>query len=84
MVNWDGNILIDTFVRVKQPVTDFRTHVSGIYPCDIIADDAMEFEDCRDMVAELIRDKILIGHGLKNDLNVLFLDHPWHQIRDSH
>jgi DNA polymerase III epsilon subunit-like protein len=34
-------------------------------------------------VSELLKDKLLVGHALKNDLDVLFLSHPRLQIRDT-
>ena len=35
IVNWSNDILLDTFVRVNERVTDFRTHVSGVRSKDI-------------------------------------------------
>lgn len=41
IVNRFGHLLMDTFVKPRDPVTDYRTHVSGIRPEDIR--DAPEF-----------------------------------------
>lgn len=35
IVNSYGNVVLDTFVQPKEPVTDFRTHVSGVRPNDL-------------------------------------------------
>ena len=85
IVNWDGDILLDTFVRVPERVTDFRTHVSGVRSKDIHVtnDNAMDPNDCRQLVGELLFNKILVGHALKNDLTVLMLSHPRSHIRDT-
>jgi len=83
LVNWDGQVMIDTYLRVSEPVTDFRTSVSGIRQCDIDSDFAMDLDDCKKIVKDLIKDKILVGHGLKNDLQVLDIEHPWYRIRDT-
>ena len=85
IVNWDGDILLDTFVRVPERVTDFRTHVSGVRAKDIRVtnDNAMDPNDCRQIVGELLLNKILVGHALKNDLTVLMLSHPRSDIRDT-
>jgi len=83
LVNWDGQVMIDTYLRVSEPVTDFRTFVSGIRQSDIDSDFAMDLDDCKEIVKDLIKDKILVGHGLKNDLQVLDIEHPWYRIRDS-
>uniref|UniRef100_A0A8C7BRI3 Exonuclease domain-containing protein n=1 Tax=Neovison vison TaxID=452646 RepID=A0A8C7BRI3_NEOVI len=34
-------------------------------------------------VADLLKGRILVGHALRNDLKVLFLDHPKKKIRDT-
>jgi RNA exonuclease 4 len=85
VVNWDGEVLLDTFVRVPERVTDFRTRVSGVRAKDISVknDDAIDHEECRLKVGELIMDKILVGHALKNDLSALMISHPRHDIRDT-
>jgi RNA exonuclease 4 len=38
---------------------------------------------CQESVAGLIKGKILVGHALKNDLDVLMLSHPRTMIRDT-
>ena len=82
LVDWDGNVAIDTFVKVPIRVTDFRTHVSGVEPKHI-KKDAMDVKKCRDAVTALIKDKIVVGHALTNDFKALMLAHPKAQIRDT-
>jgi RNA exonuclease 4 len=76
---------LDTFVRVGEKVTDFRTAYSGVRPDDLLTSaGAMDFGTCRRCVQEILEGgRILVGHGLENDLNVLKLNHPWHLIRDT-
>lgn len=38
---------------------------------------------CQTKVADLIKDKVLVGHALQNDLDVLMLSHPRTMIRDT-
>jgi RNA exonuclease 4 len=83
MVDWDGNTLLDLYVRQTYEVSDYRTFVSGITADDLISDDAVDYDECRDRVQELIGDKILVGHALKNDLTALKIAHPWQQVRDT-
>jgi RNA exonuclease 4 len=83
MVDWDGNTLLDLHVRQTYEVTDYRTFVSGITADDLISDDAVDYDECRACVQELIDDKILVGHALKNDLTALKIAHPWQQVRDT-
>ena len=54
---------------------------SGIRPEDLVG--APSFETARERVAELLAGKVLVGHALHHDLEVLGLDHPNHQIRDT-
>lgn len=79
------SVLLDTFVRVPDRVTDFRTSVSGVRAKDIKRDnpDAMDLAECRIRVGRLLRDRVLVGHALKNDLAVLALDHPRRDVRDT-
>ncbi len=83
LIDWDGNILYDTMVRVEEKVTDYRTFVSGITEEDITSERAVSFDIARETVRRLVRDKIIVGHGLKNDFKALGLSHPWHDVRDT-
>ena len=107
LVDYENTVLIDAYVKVSEPITDYRTFVSGIteehhlsspdpdsdsdsnldsnssssdtqlYPL------AMDFDKCIQLVKKMLDKKILVGHGLKNDLHVLGIDHPWYDIRDT-
>lgn len=83
IVDYYANVLLDTFVKVQEEITDYRTHVSGISPSDLQSAEAISFETCRQYVRSIIKHKILVGHGLKNDLTVLGIQHPWYNIRDT-
>jgi RNA exonuclease 4 len=83
IVNWENVVILDTFVKVPVPVTDYRTFVSGITAQDIESDKALTFEEARAAVSNIIRGKILIGHGLENDLRALDLTHPESDVRDT-
>jgi len=83
LVGSDGSVLLDKFVRVGERVTDFRTHVSGICPGDVSGPNAIDFEVVRHVVATLICNRVLVGHGLQNDLSVLQLTHPFAYTRDT-
>jgi RNA exonuclease 4 len=82
LVDWDGRIVWDEFVRQEQEVTDYRTFVSGITPLDMEVA-TLTFDECRQKVQEMISDKILVGHALKNDMRALNITHPWSITRDT-
>ena len=83
LVDFDGNKIYDKFVRPPGVVTDFRTKWSGVRRKDLRKGEAISLEECQNDVAALIKNKILIGHALKNDLDVLMLSHPRKMIRDT-
>jgi RNA exonuclease 4 len=44
---------------------------------------AEDFKVVQKEVSDLLQNRILVGHSLKHDLKVLFLDHPRKLIRDT-
>ena len=50
-------------------------------PTDVA--DGADFKAVQHEVAEILRGRVLVGHSLKHDLRVLFLDHPKRDIRDT-
>lgn len=83
VVNFDGEVLYDRFVRPKGFVTDFRTKYSGVRQSDLRKGEACLFEECQSDVAKIIKNKVLVGHAIMNDMDVLMLGHPRGQIRDT-
>ena len=88
LVNYYGAIILDEFVRQRERVVDYRTHVSGIRETDMIKgksvteinffnfnfvtyeNTAKPFSEIQTKVAELLKDRILVGHAVHNDLKV--------------
>ncbi|KAI9456484.1 ribonuclease H-like domain-containing protein [Boletus coccyginus] len=82
IVNYTGAIILDVFVRQRERVVDYRTQWSGVRNTDL-AGSAKPFKEVQQTVADLIKDRILVGHALYNDLKALLLSHPSPQIRDT-
>ena len=83
MINWDAEVVLDTFVQVPVPVTDFRD--SGI-TADVVSTrnpQAMSFAKVRQSVNQILKGKILVGHRLKDHLTALGLVHPPSDVRDA-
>lgn len=80
-VNYHGQQLYDSFVQTKEPVTNYRTFVSGITPQ--LLQDARTFKTVQADIAQLLDGKILIGHAVENDMKALLLGHPKRDIRDT-
>jgi len=81
IVNFHGTQVYDSFVRPKEFVTDWRTHVSGVSTKNMAT--AREFDEVQTEVAKIIKDRIIVGHAIKNDLTALMLGHPKRDIRDT-
>lgn len=81
IVNSFGECLYDTFVKPTATITDYRTPVSGVRACDLV--NAERFSVVQKKVLDLLRGKILVGHAVYNDLIVLKIRHPRHNIRDT-
>ncbi|MCJ1298843.1 3'-5' exonuclease [Hypocenomyce scalaris] len=81
IVNYHGHQLYDSFVLPKEPVTDYRTHVSGITPA--LLRSARSLEVVQADAAKLLDGKVLVGHAVRNDLDALMLGHPKRDIRDT-
>jgi RNA exonuclease 4 len=81
IVNYDCEQLYDSFVLPKEPVTDYRSFVSGI-TSDLLKE-ARTLEEVQKDVAELMQGRILVGHAVRHDLDALLLGHPRMDIRDT-
>eukprot|EP00955_Chlamydomonas_euryale_P008765 93476-Chlamydomonas_euryale.AAC.1 len=47
LVNDDGNVLMDSHVRPKERVTDFRTWVSGVKPEHLFGEGVLTLEEAQ-------------------------------------
>uniref|UniRef100_K3WDF0 RNA exonuclease 4 n=1 Tax=Globisporangium ultimum (strain ATCC 200006 / CBS 805.95 / DAOM BR144) TaxID=431595 RepID=K3WDF0_GLOUD len=81
IVDYDGNVVYDKHVRPVEKVTDFRTHVSGIRSHTL--KNAIPFAQCLKEVGKIMKDKIIVGHALKNDFQALMFTPPKNMIRDT-
>ncbi|KAF8836337.1 ribonuclease H-like protein [Paxillus ammoniavirescens] len=82
IVNYAGAIVLDVFVRQRERVIDYRTQWSGVRMRDL-GGGAKLFEEVQKTVADLIKNRILVGHAVYNDLKALLLSHPSSQTRDT-
>lgn len=81
IVNHFGHCVYDKYVKAREKVTDYRTAVSGIRASDI--ENANDFKLVQKEVSDILNKRILVGHAIRHDLKVLFLDHPKRMIRDT-
>ncbi|KAF7347898.1 hypothetical protein MVEN_01547700 [Mycena venus] len=82
VVNFHGELLLDKFVRPTMEVVDFREATTGIKNWQLFSKEAVAFNVLQQYVATLMRGKIVVGHGIWNDLSVLGIPHPAVGTRD--
>ncbi|KAH9968885.1 ribonuclease H-like domain-containing protein [Russula dissimulans] len=80
--NYRGNPLLDCYVVPTMAVSDYRTSTTGITPAHLSSSDAVKFHDLQHRVADIIKDKVVVGHSLWNDFSVLGIPHPAVNTRD--
>lgn len=81
IVDFHGRQVYDSYVRPKERVADWRTKISGITPKHMA--EARELEDVQSQVAKLLQGRIVVGHDVRHDFDVLMLDHPRKDIQDT-
>lgn len=81
IVNENGNIVMDKYVKPQEKVINYRTRVSGIRPKDL--ESGEDFKTIQREVSVLIKNAIIVGHSIKHDLDVLYLTHPKNLTRDT-
>ncbi|CAJ1936247.1 unnamed protein product [Cylindrotheca closterium] len=85
IIDFFGNTILDQHISQDEPVTDYRTEISGITEQDLQAA-TITLNECRELVLNILQGRILVGHSLKSDLNALGIaqhHHPWWLIRDT-
>lgn len=83
IVNQFGQIIYNKYVIATEPVTDYRSHITGIREGDLDSPHAIPFKQCQAEVSAIIQGRILIAHSISADLLSLGLNHPLHLIRDT-
>lgn len=81
ILDYHGNILYDKYVQPCQPVTDYRTRWSGIRKHHLR--NAMPFAQAREEILSILEGKVVVGHSIYNDFDVLDMLHPAHMVRDT-
>lgn len=78
IVNYYGNIVFDTLVKPcithedEFRVVDYREWITGIKPIDL--EYAPSFGNIEPIIKKIVKDKVIVGHSLKDDLKILNID----------
>ena len=77
------DVLLDTFVRVDEEITEFRTEVSGVTP-EKLAEADKDFQTVSLLVQDILdHADVIVGHGLDHDQEVLMIEFPHSKVRDT-
>ena len=82
IVNIYGDIVYDKIVLPREVVTDYRSMITGLNK-EIIATKGVPFKLVQGEVADMVKDKVIIGHDIKHDFDALEFSHPKPLIRDT-
>lgn len=76
VLDWDGSLVYDTFVKPTKPITDYLTTYSGITK-EKLQDVTTTLADVQTYLLDLFNnDTILVGQSLNSDLLAMKLSHP--------
>lgn len=75
VVDEKGNTIIDEFFKPVFPVSDLRTHVSGVTQESIDSAKLSSNEGINKLAEVADKETIIVGHGLENDFKALLLFH---------
>ena len=81
VVDFDGNVLLDEYVKPKDKVRNYKTAVSGIKASHLKF--ARPFEAVQQQVKEMLRNCTVVGHAISHDLQALDLVLPAEEVADT-
>lgn len=76
IVGYHGEIISDMYVQQTRPVVDYRYRYSGISEKILRQKACVSYKEARNQVKKTIDGKLLVGHSIHNDFQVLDIGHP--------
>ena len=81
VVDFHGRQIYDSYVKQREKVTDWRSAVSGVSQKEMRF--ARDFDLVQRECFDILKDRVLVGHDVKHDLDALQLSHSPRDIRDT-
>ncbi|KAK0208089.1 hypothetical protein DFS33DRAFT_411026 [Desarmillaria ectypa] len=69
IVDYQGQVVLDTYVAPTMRITEYRTTTTGIEAAHLSSKNAMPFNSVQQLVASIIKGHVLVGHSIWNDLS---------------
>jgi len=80
-IDEDKKILLDEYIKPRGQVIDYRSSITGILPRHIEC--APTLSSLRDRMKSLIKNKLIVGHSVRRDLECLDIKFKENAIRDT-
>ncbi|TKA31790.1 hypothetical protein B0A50_01869 [Salinomyces thailandicus] len=77
IVDWDGETVMDDFVKPADSITDYLTPYSGITPAMLEGVTTTLPDIQKKLISILTPNTVLVGHSLNSDFNALQITHPY-------
>lgn len=81
IVDYNGDVLYDSFIHPNRRILSLRTFVSGITPKDMA--EATPIDDARREILSILEGNLVIAHDIKHDLASLGISLPPASIWDT-
>ncbi|XP_067411767.1 apoptosis-enhancing nuclease [Emydura macquarii macquarii] len=81
VVDYNGDVVYDKYIRPELPIMDYRTRWSGITKQHM--QNATPFSAAQREILKILKDKIVVGHAIHNDFRALKYFHPKSRTRDT-
>lgn len=77
LVRWDGEVVLDEYVKPQRPVIDYLTRFSGLTK-EILDPVTTTLAGIQQKLLSILTPRtVLVGHSLNADLNALKITHPF-------
>jgi len=81
LVDFRGNIILDTYVRPTTPVMNYRIEETGIETHHL--EQGIDIAQVQSLVTQAISGKVVVGHSLWKDFYLLGMSYPALATRDT-
>jgi RNA exonuclease 4 len=83
IVDFEGRVLYDAYVKPREKVIDYRTAITGITK-ETLSRRGEAFKVVRARVLEILNGKVVVGHAIHHDFEALHIERPTESlVRDT-